>query len=58
MRLESKKLLEDIRQASKCILDFTEGKIFGDYTEDEIVWDVVTRDLPTLHEQVEDLLRE
>ena len=41
MRLESKKLLEDIRY---------------DIVEDSIVGDVAKRDLPLLHEQVQALL--
>ncbi len=41
MRLESKKLLEDIRY---------------DIVEDSIVWDVAKRDLPLLYEQVQALL--
>lgn len=110
MRLESKKVLEDIRIAASHVLDFTAGISFDDYANDEmaqsaverqfeiigealkrlskidtqtasriedyqriisfrnilihgydvvdntVVWDVVKKDLPKLHEQVRDLL--
>ena len=110
MQLESKKLLEDIRQACKHILEFTKDKTLSDYTkqhllrsgverqfeiigealkrltgtepdlagqishykriisfrnilihgydivEDPVVWDVATKDLPVLYEQVRVLL--
>jgi len=110
MRLESKKLLEDIRQAAELILEFTADKAFEDYAadallrsgverqleiigealgrlaksdvatasriteyqriisfrnvlihgyhavEDPVVWDIVQRNLPTLHREVSDLL--
>ena len=110
MRLESKKLLDDIRQASQRILEFTENKTLSDYAgdallhsgverqfeiigealnrlvkaepdiadqisdyqriisfrnilihgydivEDPVVWDVITKNLPVLHEQVRTML--
>lgn len=110
MRLESKKLLEDIRQAAELILGFTAGKGFDDYAadallrsgverqfeiigealgrlakadaatasqitdyqrvvafrnvlihgyhavEDQVVWDIVQGNLPTLHQEVSGLL--
>ena len=110
MELESKKLLEDIRQAGALILGFAAGKTFDDYAadallrsgverqfeiigealrrlakadaaiasritdhqriiafrnllihgyhavDDAVVWDIVQRNLPTLHEEVSGLL--
>jgi uncharacterized protein with HEPN domain len=110
MQLESKKLLEDIRQAAELVLQFTADKTFDDYAadallrsgverqfeiigealgrlakgdvatasqiseyqriiafrnvlihgyhavEDPVVWDIVQANLPTLHQEVSDLL--
>ncbi|OGV69782.1 MAG: hypothetical protein A3K19_22325 [Lentisphaerae bacterium RIFOXYB12_FULL_65_16] len=110
MRLETRKLLEDMRQACALVHGFTAGKTLADYqadallrsgverqfeiigkalgrllrtdpqtaaqisqyrriisfrnvlihgydvVEDEVVWDVVQRDLPVLHREVEAFL--
>lgn len=61
MRLESKKVLEDVRLAAAHILEFTRGKTFDDYVKDEmlqsaVVWDVIQQDLPQLHNEVKALI--
>jgi uncharacterized protein with HEPN domain len=64
MQLETKKLLEDIRQYVanrvshyKRIISFRNILIHGyDLVEDAVVWDVIAKDLPLLHSQVAKLL--
>jgi uncharacterized protein with HEPN domain len=43
MQLEAKKLLEDVRQACKEILAFTNGKTFKDYKQDRLLQSGVER---------------
>ena len=50
MRLESKKLIEDMRQGAALIIEFTTGKSFDDYAKDKLLKSGVQRQFEIIGE--------
>ncbi len=57
MRLEARKLLEDIRQASEHILDFSRDKELSDYNSDALLRSGIERQFEIIGEAVNRLAK-
>ncbi len=57
MRLESRTILEDVRVAASCILDFTTGLVFDDYSGNLMLQSAVERQFEIIGEALRRLSR-